>query len=446
MIKDNVIKVIFDFYINSKNFNGITLTGLAKKLDVEYLELLPVIDDLIKDGSISIQGNENPHIIRWGHYDTATQLDLVEEAKKNKTQIINTIESKGFPTEMPKIDITFDSHLLCAYPSRQFLKQYYTDNKYDTLPFTKRLALGEAQLKPVYFEIDVLDRYFQDPRYRFEFEDYSGLIEIEESKNSPSSLNEHDQVFLKTFGLGYKENGERVVVCFLRYLSQLTVEHQTYWNTKIVGTPCKMVGEYYENIILGNWVFSQSIFSAIIEEQLIINKMSKMIWQKQLFRNSFEGRKRPKEFTFFTTPTLFSYERFIILMDKMLSDNINKEFFKGEVEEFEFITLSDGNVERKPKGTLRLLEEWLKLNYKGPKESDIEAMLIPIKNVRKERQNPAHKISENYYDKTFFEKQMNISHQVFSCLNMMRSILERHPLAKSIEIPEWLEKGQIKLF
>lgn len=372
MEKDKVLKTIFDFYTDSNDFNGIPMTRLAKELEIDYLELIPVVIELIKDDSISVQDGENPHIIRWGHHDKESQIKLVEEAKNNKTKLLDTINPQGFPKEMSTINITFDSHLLCLYPSQKYLEKHFSDTKYDNLPFTHRLALGEAQMKPSFFEIDVLDRYFHDPRYRFEFDDYSGSISIEETETTPSLLSEHDQVFLETFGLGYKEDGERVVVAYLRYLSDLTSEHQTFWNSKIVTVPCEMVGEYYENTILGNWVFGQSIFSAIIEEQRIINEMAVLMSGKQLFRKSFEGDKRPKEFTFFTTPTLSNYENFIILLDKMLSDNINKDFFKGEVEEFEMVSILDGLVERKPKGTLRLLEEWLKKKYRVADQSDFD--------------------------------------------------------------------------
>src|SRR5690606_40618010 len=49
--------------------------------------------------------------------------------------------------------------------------------------YTKQLALGEPHLKPIFFEIEVLDRYFNDPRFDFEFKDYSGQISCLYDKN-----------------------------------------------------------------------------------------------------------------------------------------------------------------------------------------------------------------------------------------------------------------------
>ena len=82
----------------------------------------------------------------------------------------------------------------------------------------------------------------------------------------------------------------------------------------------------------------------------------------------------------------------------MLSENINKDFFKGKMELFDIVDSEDGIVERKPKGTIRLLEEWLLGIFKTEKESELKDIFKPLKKVRGERRNPAHKISENEYD------------------------------------------------
>ena len=47
----------------------------------------------------------------------------------------------------------------------------------------------------------------------------------------------------------------------------------------------------------------------------------------------------------------------------MLSDNINFEFFKGELDLFDLRIIEEGLIERKPKGTIRLFEEWLLSQY-----------------------------------------------------------------------------------
>jgi hypothetical protein len=449
-MKNKVLQKIVDHYANSTDYNGIPLTKLADELEIDYLNLLSLISTLIEEDDVSIQGGINPHIIRDGHYEKDVQLRLLEEAKNNKA---TTFATFTFPTdpsnperanETTTTELVYESHLLCAYPSLEYLKNNSVANS-ELFPITNYLRLGDAQLKPLFFEIDVLERYFNDPRYLFEFGDYSGHISVSDPEDNPTTLKKSDIVVLQSFGLGYDEFDNRVVVAFPRDLAHLSSEHQIYWNSKLIASPCKMVKEYRDNID-GSWNFSLSLFSAVIEEIGVINEMTEKIKGKKLFRETFEEDNKPKEFTFFTSPTLVNYESFIGLLDKMISENINKSFFKGEVEEFELIPISEGIVEKKQKGTIRLLEEWLKLKYKVQDESEIDELLQSFKEVRKERQKPAHKISENIYDSKFFRMQMVILEKVYITLKRLRMIFHTHPDAMEVEIPELLLQGKIRKF
>ena len=207
-----------------------------------------------------------------------------------------------------------------------------------------------------------------------------------------------------------------------------------------------MLKEYYTNTIEGNWTTSYSIFSAFIEEHRLINEISNTFSTESLFNKTFENEKRPKEFTFFFMPTLENYHKFISLLDKMLSDNINRKFFDGKIELYELEELSSGQVERKNKGTLRLLEEWIRENYNHPENQLFIDIFKPIKKVRKERQSPAHKISDNHYDKKLNKKQIELLVEVYKSLKLLRMIFEQHPESNKIEIPEWLIEGNIKIF
>jgi len=145
-------------------------------------------------------------------------------------------------------------------------------------------------------------------------------------------------------------------------------------------------------------------------------------------------------------PTLENYHKFISLLDKMLSDNINRKFFKDKIDLFELVEIESGLVERKNKGTLRLLEEWIRLNYNHPDVKLIDDIFKPIKKVRKERQSPAHKINNNLYDKTFNKKQIDFLKELYKSLKLLRMILHQHPESNDIEIPKWLIEGNIKVF
>lgn len=429
---------IYDFFVDSHDFNGIPLRQISSEFRIKYKSSIDLIKTLVEEGFVSIQSSTNPHIIFSQHYPTEIQLKILEDAKKNKVKKIKLgdIIIMSEDTEYP----------VCVYPSKSFLNSKRDLTEFNKSEYTKQLALGEPQLKPIFFEIEVLERYLSDPRFDFKFDDYSGDISCKYDENNNPIVREEDQIFLKTFGLGFDPDGKRLAVVYLRYLKDLTWEHQVFWKSKEVIGDCKMVKEYYDNTVNGSWTFSYSIFTAFIGESTCLNQLAIAIFGKPVFNKEFNEEKRPKEFTFFFTPTLKNYNEFVSLLDKMISDNINKEFFSGEIELFELQTIKEGLVERKPKGTLRLFEEWLIIKFNTGDKKLIKDVFEPFKKVRKERQSPAHKINENIYDEKYIEKQRELIKECYNSVRLLRQVFQRHPKAKRVEIPKWLDSGSIKIF
>ncbi|WP_298529624.1 hypothetical protein [uncultured Christiangramia sp.] len=207
-----------------------------------------------------------------------------------------------------------------------------------------------------------------------------------------------------------------------------------------------MLAEYLENTILGKWTNSYSIFSGFIGEQTCLNNLAKKIFNKPLFRKDFNSENRPKEFTFFFTPTLKNYNDFVHLLDKMISENINRKFFEGKIELYDFVEIEDGVIERRSKGTIRLFEEWLNEIIKIQGDGSLNKVFKSFKNVRKERQNPAHKVTENIYDESYVELQKNLISDAYNSMRQLRNLFQQHRKAKGFEIPIWLENGEIKSF
>jgi hypothetical protein len=96
--------------------------------------------------------------------------------------------------------------------------------------------------------------------------------------------------------------------------------------------------------------------------------------------------------------------------------------------------------------TLQIFEEWLTSVFNVEGDSTISELFKPLKKIRRERQNPAHRISENQYDLQFIDKQKQIISDAYSVLRNLRNIFHQHPRAKNFEIPNWLENGKIKTF
>ncbi len=402
---------IFEFYINSKDFNGIPFHSLISQFDEN--ELRKSILELINEEKITITTTNNPHIKLFPEESKQKQIEKFEN---------------------------YDG-MICIYPSPSYLKKNMDSSKYVNEPFKRDLLLGKAQLEPVYFELPVLDIYFNDPRYLILNSDYSGSISV---KDVYDSVPEKDKISLQTFGLGYNENGERVIIVFLRYLTDLSPEHQQIWKTYRIEGKCAMDPDYFINNILGDFTDGVSIFDAFCEELFQINEMCKLIGKKPLFKQDFKN-KRPDEFKIFLKPTLKNYNDFVLVLDKMLSENINKDFFRGEMELTEEILRKDGTKEVRHKGTIRLFEEWLKSKFKTDEEF-FKTIFDPLKQIRKERQDPAHRIDENVYDKNYHEKQDDLLNLAYTAIRHIRLALSNHPNLKDYKVPEWLYDGKVRRY
>lgn len=433
-----ILKIIFDFYIKSSDYNGILLSHLSEQTKIEYIQLIEIIKELVISDKVSVQNGINPHIISLCHFPKESQLAILEEAKNNEI----------IPFEMLESHFSFkqESYKVCAYPSSDYLKRKRDISQFLDQPYKSQLLMGEPQLKPIFFNIEVLERYFKDPRYAFKFGDYSGQISCNEDENGNLFLNENDQVFIKTFGLGFNEKREKVAVVYLYYLGNLSSEHQYYWKSKEIKEKCVVSNEYFRNTIAAEWTNSYSIFSGFIGEQKSLNDLSNLIFRKSIFRETFSLENRPKEFTFFFFPTLKNYLDFVSLLDKMISENINKNFFKNTNVELYTTKLVNGHIEKQNKGTIKLFQEWLTKNINPETSPEIIELFNIFSEIRKERQYPAHKINSDIYDKSYSEKQIELIIKAYKSMRSLRQIFQNHPKAKDFAIEKWLDEGEIKVF
>lgn len=165
-----------------------------------------------------------------------------------------------------------------------------------------------------------------------------------------------------------------------------------------------------------------------------------------MFRSELVGDKHPRNFTFFFSPTSKNYYEFVNLLDKYLSENINKSFFEGKVELEELKPLGDDKYERVQKGTLRLLSEWLNSSFSYKDENTSNEIVRPLKKVRNERQKPAHKVIENEYDPEYINKQKELMENCYLSVGSIRRNIQTHPMASSVELLERLDKDNVKYF
>lgn len=436
---EKIKDLVYSFFCESSDFNGIALRNISERLGLDYKDSIDRVKGLVKDGIVSIQSSTNPHIIGFAHPAADSQLAILEQAKdigvSKKT--FGNIEFVTENTEYP----------ICVYPSKEYLKENRDLSELGYAKYTSALALAEPQLSFRFFETDVLERYSNDPRFDFEFHDFSGSISCKYDESGKAILREEDQIFLKSFGLGFDSDSNRLIAVILRDLGRLSSEHQVYWNTREVpASECKVLTDYYDNIIRGNWITARSVFYALIDEINAIYKLTLSIFGVPLFRKELDGDHRPKNFTFFFSPTTKNYYDFINLLDKYVSENINKSFFEGKLELEERKPVDDDTFERIQKGTLRLLEEWFTAVFRYADESIPKEIVKPLKMVRKERQSPAHKVIDNTYDPSLVELQKEVMEGCYLSLGSIRRNIQTHPKAKDVELDDSLDRNNVKYF
>jgi len=341
-------------YLSSRDFNGFPLmdAGLTRA------ELEPLLRELLESEQISLSvgsPHPNPHIKALRPAPTAEQLSA--------------------------LGATEDLAHVTAYPEKAHLRTVVDVDAYADRPFTLRLALGEVQLTPLFFELSVLEIYRNDPRYYYTTDDISGSISVTDKVFESSQMRESDQVVLQTFGFGYDEDLHRAVCVFLRYLSDLSPEHQQIWAARELGSGYRLHPAYYTSSILGDFYDGASIFEAFLAELEQIQKMCKAAGLPPLVHSSFQENK-PANFTFLIRPTLKELQDFHSTLDKLMSGNLGRDFFAEFLPSLETEERrADGRIVVKPKGTIQLLEEWLQ-GFRTDDRSDIEEMSKTFREVR----------------------------------------------------------------
>ena len=401
---EQILKDVIDFYKNSQDFNGIPLLSLLR-IKADKTILHDTIKSLIVEGKISVCHATNSHIKSFPDEPVHEQLSILE---------------------------TIEPSQICIYPTEKVLDVAVDSRIFADKPFTRMLALGKPQLMPpLFFDTVVLENYFSDPRYYLDYYDYGGSISYN------GEMEARDQVLLQSFGLGYrKKDRERVVAVHLRYLSDLTPEHQQRWKTYLIEDDCVMAYPYYQNSILGEWASNASIYQAFLEEIVHINEMLLQAFGKKLFLNDYKSN-RPDDFKIILRPTLENYNKFVHCLDKLMSDNIAKTFFDGEV--------APKQANGQNKGTVTLLNEWLR-RIRVQDEKIFDEIIKPFREVRELRQKPAHKVNKNQFDKEYFKLQDKLIKKSYIAVRDIRLLLSNHPKLSNYKVPDWLFDGRISIY
>ncbi len=423
MTRDEILGEVTSHYLDSRDFNGISAIKLAKSLGVGWKDIRAPLRELIEDDAIGVLYSDielNTHILRLGFPPKDVQT-----SKLDTDDVVHT----------------------CVYPRPEHLRKVVDASLYAGEPFKLCLALGEPQLAYRSFDLTVLESYRNDPRYSYRNNDISGSISVVSQCSESASMPQRDHILLQSFGFSYDQAMNRAVATYLRYLSDLSPEHQQIWKAKELTGAYRLHPDYYRNTIVGDWSEKVPIFTAFVSELYIINRMAEAMGRPVLFRQDYGkyGEDKPNKFCFLVRPTLEEYSNFVLLLDKMVSDNLDKRFFQNEVPYESETTRSDGKIVVRQKGTLQILDDWVRKSFRPrdwqPWDESIEA----LRDVRRQRQKPAHSLDENRFDQRFFKEQRDLIIRAYTAVRTLRLLLANYRAVKiaNIEIPEWLVKGEI---
>ena len=171
--------------------------------------------------------------------------------------------------------------------------------------------------------------------------------------------------------------------------------------------------------------------------------MCKLIGKPPLFHTEYNGLKRPDGFGILLRPTKKEYRDFVLLLDQLLSDDLKRDFFIGDVELNRNLTDENGNRVTQPKGTIQLLEEWIRAKFRPIDPKPVDEMLSNFRAVRKERQKPAHKVEENEFDQKYVGDQRELICKAYDAVRILRMVLENHPAAHEYQVPDHLREAKV---
>lgn len=419
MTKQELLKKITEYYLGSHDFNGLPV----RTIDLPIDELKKNLAELIDDGDISIrtgEGMDNPYVKRMKSQPKEEQIKSLKEVD----------------------DIT---HVV-AYPEGDKLKKAVVPQKYKGKPYKLAVAKGIPVLECAFFKLEVLEKFRNDPRYHYRINDIVGAIYSLDDKG----MGKKEELYLQSVGFGYdKGRNNRVVCAFYTDLMNLDKDLQQYWKYHEVTGDYTPHPDYVWSQVYGQWPERASLPEAFTAELKAINDITMDAYGKKLFKADYWDDKRPKELGFLIRPTAKEFEAFVHILDKLISENIDKKFFKGLVDPDIEETRKDGKIIVRQKGSLLMLDEHIHEWFR-PREGDdaklIDEMFETFKEIRRLRTKPAHTIQADEFDMKYFKEQRELLIRAYQAIRFLRLILQNHPKADRSKVPDWLYKGDIWTF
>lgn len=405
-----IVDRVVSSYVNSHDFNGLRASDLLSETEPSDADLRVALSALVEDGRLAISLYINPHILAFDH-PVDKQVAAMQGLPLNKVVL---------------------------YPTPRTIRGRVPSTKYRGKPYTRQLLQAQPCFLQCFFELAVLDRYRNDPRYRVQDDGTTLHLSIRDKFYLDPTVLDEDKIGIEHLGYGYDQDGAKAVMVFLRDLRNLSSRHQQHWQSHQLKGTFKADRDYLARSFEGEFTETRPLSAAILEEVRQLNLLARTIGKPPLFRNEYDDDAVP-ELNTLPRPTLANLNAFIHALDKVISENLNKDFFGGEVP--------PKDEQGQSHGTLKLLDLWLHKRFRPKNPTPMDEMLMSFREIRRLRQSPAHAVDENDHDSKYIREQERLLADGYAGLRVMRLILMNHPLvvASKYEPPEWLQKADFKL-
>jgi hypothetical protein len=406
---EGLLKRVTDYYLKSGDFNGLYFHESDEEQRLEAI-------GLVRDGYLQVVSEAdylNPHIRPWP-------------------------SRRSIEDQIADIEALPDSEYgVCLYPTTKALSSRRLGKAMAEQPFTRAMAKGRGTLELAYFRFDVLEPYRNDPRFRFQFYDFGARASVSDEVYLDENEPDSDKILMEHVGFAYDlsqyEPSDpdspilRRVCAFYGDLAKLSQIHQARWKTYQVEDDARLRPHpVWWGQQMGHWPDGIGPFEKIFAELNAINTLHERAFGQQLFRSS----ERPDEFGWVLRASQDEFDRFILQLDKILSENLRHE------------ALDLHNVPRKDEqgnniGSLNRLDRFFEA--RDVSKDARAAVLKPLKEVRLARQKPAHALRRNVTDRSFIHKQADLLERVGWSLEQLRNFLQTHPANRRWEPPDYLD-------
>lgn len=403
---DDLLARVIEHYLGSHEFNGLPVgesTGPYQNAE-----------GLLREGLVQLVTTTdymNTHIRPWVKDDRDRQVS--ELAAVSRGELMG-----------------------CLYPTPAAMEAHGPTVTHSE-PYRDRMTLGHGTLELVFFELAAVEGYVNEPAFSFTFSD-DGF------RFTTATDFDHTDDDLLAFEAGYAydhtvdyqgdEPIRRYWCAFLHDLVKLPARHQLRLST-FERAPDDLFPhpDWWDREIGGRWLDVIGPFTKILWELKAINDVWSIAFQASLFGTV----DRPRAWGWVLRPTTGAWNEFIHLTDKLLSDNLRHEGLDAAGAPK---TDGDGNQ----LGTLTRLQALLvSVSRKATTES-VRFVLEPLREVRKQRQGPAHKIADTVTDANVVNKQRDLLRDVAESLQAIRSFAQTHPKVRAADWnpPQYIDNSR----